>query len=206
MPKNPNPRRRYKKRKLKKISKLVLHCDDWDADIMTIANYDVTPHPQHHISKKGCPGFTYHYFIEKDGTVKYAMDLKEITWHAGNHNGKSIGVCIRYRATGNPNPPPKVQLTALQKLLARLCLDLCIDPDNIKGHRELFGTGYKVVNGKKKLRKTCPGMLVNLDEMRYVVSMAVQQVLAGLGLYTGRIDGDFGPKSEAALERHRKNR
>ncbi len=206
IPKNPNPKLRYKRRKLGKITNLIVHCDDWDTDIMTIAKYDVTPNPNHHISRAGCPGCTYHYFIEKDGMILQCMDLEDITWHAGDFNGISAGICIRYRATNNPNPPPDAQLLALQKLLAKLCLDLCIDPDEIKGHRELPGTGYQIINGKKKLRKTCPGMLVSLSKIRYIVSMSIQQVLKGLGLYSGTIDGDFGPLSENALKRHCKGK
>ena len=80
---------------------------------------------------------------------------------------------------------------------------LHIDPDNIKGHRELPGTGYRIVNGVKKLRKTCPGMLVNLDKVRYIVSMAVQRVLKTQGLYQDKIDGIFGPISEKALKNYK---
>lgn len=206
MLKNPDPKRRYKKRKLKKIKKIVFHCDDWDKDLWETAYYDVTPNPDHHISTKGCPGFTYHYFVEKVGTVFYCEDINKITWHAGNHNGKSIGICMRYNATGNSNPPPEEQLLAAQELMTRLCLDLGIDPDNIYGHRELYGTGYKIVNGVKKLKKTCPGMLVSMSKTRYIVSMSVQQVLAGLGHYAGTIDGIFGRKSEAALRKYTKSR
>jgi len=200
MPQNPNPKRRYKRRKLKKISKIILHCTDGDFSLMGIAKYDVTPRPDHHISPKGCPGFTYHYFIEKDGLIKFTMDHELITWHAGKFNGNSVAVCMRYRSTDNPNPPPKEQLTAAYTLLTKLCLDLCIDPDNILGHRELPGTGYNMVNGVKKLRKACPGMLVNMDKVRYIVACAMQKILSSLGHYTGKIDGVFGKKSEAALE------
>jgi N-acetyl-anhydromuramyl-L-alanine amidase AmpD len=204
MLKNPNPKRRYRTRKLKKIKKIVLHCDAWDKDLWETARYDVTPSEDHHISKKGCPGFTYHFFVEKKGEVFYCEGMNKITWHAGNHNGNSIGICIRYRATGNPNPPPEEQLDSTYRLLTHLCLQLGIDPDNIKGHRELKGTGYKIVKGVKKLRKTCPGMLVNMDKVRYIISMGVQKVLAKFDLYKGEIDGDFGPLSEAALIKYRK--
>lgn len=202
MLKNPDPKRVYKKRKISKISAIVLHCDDWDADVWTIAKYDVTPHPDHHISPAGCAGFTYHFFVEKDGSVLYCQDLTDVTWHAGNHNGYTVGICMRYKATGNKNPPLSIQLERTTSLMADLCLRLGIDPDLIRGHRELPGTGYKIVNGKKKLRKTCPGLLVNLDKIRYDVSIKVQKVLKKYGFYTGEIDGIFGKKSERALKRY----
>ena len=205
LPVNPNPKRKYKRRKLSKIKKLVLHCDDWDTDIFTIAEYDVTPNPKHHISKKGCPECTYHYFIEKNGDVMQCVDLNKISWHAGNHNGKSAGVCMRYRATGNKYPPPIHQLEAAESLLAYLCLKLGVDPDNVYGHRELYGTGWLYgPKGIRKLRKTCPGLLVNMDLVRYNVAIKVQKVLKDNHFYNSKIDGIFGPKSEAALKQYHK--
>jgi N-acetyl-anhydromuramyl-L-alanine amidase AmpD len=205
LPLNPNPRRRYRRRRLKKINKLVLHCTGTgEPNLLPLARYDVTPRPDHHISKKGCPGFTYHYYISKDGTTFFTSDLENITWHAGKHNKNSVGICMKYKSKDNPSPPPDAQLQAAYKILTHLCLELGIDPDRIRGHRELWGTGYKIKNGVKKLRKTCPGMLVNMDKTRYIVSMAVQKVLAQLGYYRGKIDGDFGSLSEAALAQYRK--
>ena len=203
LPLNPNPKRRYKRRKLSKIKKIVLHSTGTgEPNLMPLAKYDVTPRPDHHISPKGCPGFTYHYYINQTGEVFFTSDPKNITWHAGEHNGSGIGVCMQYKYVNNPNPPSNKQLQATCKLLTYLCLKLKIDPDNIKGHRELRGTGYKIVNGVKKLRKPCPGMLVSMSKIRYTVSMSVQKVLAQFGLYKGKIDGAFGPMSEAALAKY----
>jgi N-acetyl-anhydromuramyl-L-alanine amidase AmpD len=208
LPLNPDPRRRYEKRQLSKIDTIVLHSTGTGApELMPLARYDVTPRPDHHISPKGCPGFTYHYYIDEDNgedesDIFLTSSYKNITWHAGNHNANSIGVCMRYKYVDNPNPPSEKQLQAVYRLLTHLCLELKIDPDNIKGHRELQGTGYTIVNGVKKLRKPCPGMLVSMSKIRYIVSMGVQRVLAELGLYIGKIDGVFGPKSEAALAKY----
>ncbi len=205
LPLNPDPERRYRRRHRDSITKIILHCTGTgEPNLMPLARYDVTPRPDHHISPLGCPGFTYHYYINKTGTVYHTSDLENITWHVGNHNNNSIGVCMKYKSKDNPNPPPEEQLEPMYSLLTHLCLDLGIDPDNIKGHRELWGTGYIVVNGAKKLRKICPGMLVSMSKVRYIVSMTVQKVLAGLGLYEAKIDGSFGPLSEKALAAYKK--
>jgi len=205
MPKNPNPKRKYSRRKLDRIDTIVLHCDDADHSCMNIAKYDVTPNPKHHISKLGCPGITYAFFVEKDGITLHCSDMENVTWHASGHNSNSIGVCLRYRATGNKNPPPACQLSAAVDLIADLCLELFVDPDDVQGHRELEGTGYEVVNGTKKLLKTCPGLLVNMDQFRYRVAVKVQKWLKTEGWYTSPIDGRFGPRSERAMEKYKQH-
>ena len=85
-------------------------------------------------------------------------------------------------------------------------MNLGVDPDMILGHRELPGTGYKIIRGIKRLRKTCPGLLVNMSQVRYAVSIEVQKFLRDMGLYSGRIDGLFGRNSEKALKKYKKSR
>jgi len=203
LPLNPDPNRRYALRTLNNIVRIVLHCDDMDADLMTIANFDVTPRPDHPISPLGDPGFTYHYFIEKDGTKYFTQDLEEVTWHVGGYNLGSVGICIRYHATGNHNPPPDIQLESVYELITSLCLSLGLEPDDVVGHRELLGTGYRIVNGKKVLRKTCPGLLVSMSKTRYTVSMQIQKALKDAGFYKGAMDGIFGPLSKKAFKQYK---
>jgi N-acetyl-anhydromuramyl-L-alanine amidase AmpD len=206
LPLNPNPKRRYETRDIKDITKIALHCTGPGApELMPLARYDITPRPDHHISPLACPGFTYHYYIDED-IVYYTSSLENITWHAGTHNKNSIGVCMRYKSKDNPNPPSKKQLQAVYDLLVHLCLKLGITPDRIRGHRELWGTGWKMVNGTKKLRKTCPGLLVDLHQMRYTVSRGIQKFLVKTKLYKGPVDGDFGPKSIKAFRKYQKRK
>lgn len=197
---HPDTNYRYKARPLSSINKIVLHCDDAGSTIQAINRYDIGPN---HISDRGCPSFTYHYFVDKSGIVSYCMDDKWCTWHAGDHNWVSLGVCMSYKATNATLPPPTIQLEATTQLLASLCLKHYIDPDNVLGHRELIGTGYNIINGIKKLRKECPGLLTSMSIIRYNTAKIVQAELARLGLYLGIIDGSFGPKSETALAQYK---
>ena len=206
LPLNPNPKRRYNTRKLNSITQIVLHCTGTGMPkLMPLARYDITPRPDHHISPQGCPGFTYHYYIDKD-TVYYTSDAKNVTWHVGTHNENSVGVCMRYQSENNPNPPSKEQLQVTYDLLIRLSLELGVSPNHIKGHRELLGTGYQIINGVKKLRKTYPGLLVIMEEVRYIISKGVQKFLGKIKLYKGLIDGDFGPKSMKAFQEYQKKK
>jgi N-acetyl-anhydromuramyl-L-alanine amidase AmpD len=212
LPRNPDPNRKYRLRNMSKVSKLVIHCTNGNGSLVPLARYFVTPDKKNHISKKGLPEFAYHFWINHDGNIYYCTDVRKVSWHAGNWNPQSIGVALRYKADGNPSPPNYAQLYAAQQLIYRICigeykmLPQGLDPDNVMGHRELPGTGYKIENGVKKLRKTCPGMLVSMTQFRYELAIQMQQKLADLKLYKGAIDGLFGPKSEKALMKHMKGK
>jgi hypothetical protein len=54
--------------------------------------------------------------------------------------------------------------------------------------------------GSKRLRKTCPGKKVDLDKVRKNVARFMQIVLGANGLYAGKVDGLFGPKSNKAFQ------
>jgi len=194
LPKHPS--KKYKRRPLKKIKRIVVHCDDLGATVWDVARYDIKPN---HLSKTGAPGITYHYFIHKDGNVFYCQDEKVVTWHVANFNSTSVGVCLSYKATGNDNPPTPEQDESLIYLLAKLCLSLGIQPTHVVGHRELPGTGYVIRNGKKVLRKTCPGLAIDLAVVRFLVAIKIQTILKVFGLYDAEVDGIWGPKSFKAF-------
>ena len=80
------------------------------------------------------------------------------------------------------------------------CLTYKLNPETqIVGHRELPAYFVLLGNGSKKYRKTCPGMLVDMDEFRTRVSKGLQLFLKSFMLYEGEIDGMFGAKSIQAL-------
>ena len=56
----------------------------------------------------------------------------------------------------------KKAIAKLVTLLHLLCIEECVPPTKIFGHRELKGTGWTLQKGSKRLRKTCPGMSVLL--------------------------------------------
>jgi hypothetical protein len=73
-------------------------------------------------------------------------------------------------------------------------------PKRVIGHREVPGMWLLLGNGSKKYKKTCPGMGVNMNVLRGEVTRRLQRRLAAEDLYHGRIDGDFGKLSKAALK------
>lgn len=205
-----HPTKMPKPRALKSIKKVVVHTTDWKNLIpQELAKYDIGPN---HISSTGCPTITYHFFIEQDGTVYQTADANIVTWHAALHNADSLAVCLNYKtdpvwerkpvgdAPPKPENTPSLEMyVALEKLLAEICLSLKLPPSAVVGHRELPGTGFILAKGHKQLRKTCPGMSVNLDFLRTRVAAEMQKELKRHGLYTGDIDGLWGKRSSAAL-------
>lgn len=188
-------------RKLNAIKKIVVHCTDDTLKPLELARYDVGPN---HISSTGCPTCTYHYYINQAGEVYQLVDDTTETWHAGGHNSNSVAICLSYKTDpavenkkkDEPDPAntPSVQMrVALQDLLVVLCKKLAVSPIDIFGHRELFGTGFILLKGHKALKKTCPGMTVDLELLRYGVAAELQMELKV------KVDGEWGPKSEKAF-------
>ena len=203
-----HPTKRAKERKLESIKQIVVHCTDWNISPEDLTKYDLGPN---HISSTGCPTCTYHYLVGKDGTVSKAVDPKYVTWHAGIHNNSSVSIALLYKTdpvfesgkTSIPKPeciPPINMMNALGEILTQLCLELKIEPTQVFGHREMIDTGWFWSKGHKVLRKTCPGMAVNMPALRDQTIREVQQVLKDKNLYLGSIDGDWGPRSQRAFK------
>jgi len=213
---DPSPEKPWKQRSLDQIDLLVVHCTDSDIwSCEQVSEYDMSE--KNHITPgHPLPGITYQMFVSKDGDTILASNLKNITWHAGGYNSHSVGIAIPYRATGAKTPPPSPIMRGLVRTLTILALRFKLNPYYaIKGHRELLGTGFRFVKGHKVLRKTCPGLLIDLDNLRFQVAIEMQKILARVSstnsemvthdqlidrkLYTGALDGVVGPKTKEAI-------
>ena len=193
-----HPTRKWKTRSF--VNRIVVHCTAaTQQNPNMVARNHIKPGPQNHLSSKGAPGLAYHDFIDASGLVYHCNNYSDWTWHARSWNKTSVGVVIAYR--GDNTPPPSVQLNALARHLVRLCLFLKLPPNKVYGHREAPWMSTIVGKGSVRYKKVCPGMQIDLDNLRDMVSRGLQKRLKDLGLYTGAIDGVFGPKSLAALGR-----
>lgn len=203
-----NPKQKIKIRSTSSIKRLIIHTTDWDIEPRELALYDIAPN---HISSSGCPSITYHFHIGKSGEVSRTADPTWVTWHAGGHNSDSLSICLAYKTdpayeTGKAlvapanRLPTMAQLNSLAELIVQLCIEFKIPPANVLGHRELIGTGFIFLKGHKALRKTCPGMSIDLNDLRTVLTKTLQENMKAKGLYLGTIDGKWGPKSEAAFK------
>lgn len=199
----------YKRRERSDIELVVVHTTDWETTPEKVAAYDIRPFTMYkgkkiwnHISKKGCPAITYHEMVTDD-SIYATLDYEEESWHVGNWNPKAIGVAMMYRCTVKGSKqqlaPSDNMLRLTQTRCGDICLELGLNPRAIVGHRELKGTGWFWSKGSKKLRKSCPGKMVDLDLLRHNAALYMQVKLKCAGFYTGDIDGAFGRLSDAAL-------
>lgn len=101
----------------------------------------------------------YHYLVSKDGTVhRTPRRLDEAGAHTHGAND-TIGVVVA--GDGDSEPWTQAQWRGVLGLLVELRRSYGFGPDAVVGHRE----------APEKLRatpttKTCPGRLVDLDEVR----------------------------------------
>ena len=160
-------------RELSKVDTIVVHAIDainWSAEKL---NALCTGYPSGILaSTRNEPTCSYHDYIRANSEVIHMVDYNIKTWHVGRHNKRSIGVALEYQPSDDVLLPLG-QLEALERHLYDLCLSLQIKPSRILGHRELDTTGYKMVDGEKVLRKTCPGLLVNMVDLRSNVHIAI---------------------------------
>jgi hypothetical protein len=203
----------YKTRSESKIDMIV----DRDWSVEQLAEYDVKGSLTYtrkidgkeitdinHINKKGLPGITYHDCIGPNN-IWHTLPYGESSYHAAGYNGRSVAIAMLYRTT-NPDTnraeyaPNQGIFKLTQCHAAELCFKFGLAPDRIVGHRELKGTGWDWIRGRKRLLKSCPGPHVNMDLLRKNAALYMQVRLKTNGYYSGAIDGDFGPLSRAALE------
>lgn len=220
---NRHHTKRYKVRAdLNRVNKIVVHTTDRNWTIEQLVEFDVKGKLTYenpladvklitdfnHIAEDGVPAITYHDVVMPDGNVYHTLPYREVSWHAGGYNSSSIAVALMYQCV-DPNTnkdtyaPNDNMIKSLQCHCGDLCLDLKLSPMSVVGHRELQGTGWIPGSyGSKRLRKTCPGMKVDLDLLRKNIATYMQVQLNIKGLYTGAIDGLFLNQSRAALKRY----
>lgn len=166
---------------------IALHCDDapnWD--VWNLINYDLRAN---HISSKGCPCPTYQYYITRPGKVYKIAQEAYYTWHAGvglatrvlysipDWNRAAMAVCFAHDPDVEPDLTPE-QYEVGELLIAHRAVTRVIQSRDVRGHRELEGTGYRPRH-PEKLRKTCPGMGVDLDGIRLRVKLLKLKLMNG---------------------------
>jgi hypothetical protein len=144
---NPNNFRRD----MNMIQEVIVHCTGSDSkeleNPMTLIKYDLSPN---HISKKGCPFATYHYYINKAGEIFQLVSMNYYTWNCKGHNQYSVAICINH--SGEKNDVTKQQYASLIDTIGyafgKLGWDLTKEELNSKLH---FHREYA--------NKLCPGKI-----------------------------------------------
>ena len=116
----------YETRSLDEIDEVVIHhsATKPDVSLRAIARW----HTGHH----KWPGIGYHFVVYPDGRTFQTNDLATVSYHAGPHNRRSVGICL----TGNfmEQEPPDAQIEAARRLIE--CLNGQVTVKKAIGHRE----------------------------------------------------------------------
>ena len=122
-----HPTRRWSKRSVSEIDKIIIHQTLSVGSIRAINNYHITPGSQNHLSQKGAPHIAYNYLIDRagddgiDGRIIRANNLDDIVWHTKGQNRVGIGISICGNFVGEGyNDGEKGPTAAPMKSLAQL--------------------------------------------------------------------------------------
>jgi len=126
--------------------------------------------------ERGWQGIGYHYVIINDrhehlddGTVQLGREVTIPGAHARGLNSSSIGICCV--GHGDRDPLTPAQTASLVELISSLIDEYAgITTDRVIGHREINKLITKgEISDRYQTHKTCPGMLVSMDEIRHAV-------------------------------------
>ena len=134
---------------------------DGEADVDTIRRWHMD---------KGWVDIGYHYVVRRNGAVEVGRPLEAVGAHVYGVNSISVGICCE--GHGDHEPHTAEQREALLGLCATLLRKYRLTPDDVYGHREINrlvdqGRVPETINGKSvRTSKTCPGTMVDMDEIR----------------------------------------
>jgi N-acetylmuramoyl-L-alanine amidase len=111
----------------------------------------------------------YHFVVRKDGTIEPGRPLDQLGAHTAGAND-TWGVCVA--GDGDSEPWTQAQWRAVLRLVGELQAKAGPRPLPVLGHREAAGRpgAPRRLAGATPTTKTCPGRLVDLDEVRAEVA------------------------------------
>lgn len=139
--------KKYSQRELADIKSVAIHHSmTTSGNAKSFANY--------HVNNNGWPGIGYTYVILKDGSIEWCWDMTIKSYHVGNSNKESLGVCL----VGDLRKelPTNSQMASLTELIRKL-QDILPNKVNVLGHCE-----YPQYSWKK-----CPAM--DMDNLRQLL-------------------------------------
>jgi len=144
-----------------------------------------------HVDQNGWRDIGYHYVVRLNENGRAVTEIGRPhdgdgsldPWEYGAHvrgsNSKSLGIAM----VGNwsdEQPDPRIRSELVTELV-RLCIDLDLDEQHIKGHREMPSASTE-----------CPGMLFDLDALRRDVAKhlsTVRAVILGMDVWKSKNNG-----------------
>jgi hypothetical protein len=199
--------RKWGKRQLTSINKIVVHQSLSEGSLTAINNYLISP--CNHVSPaNGCPHIAYHMAIGKDGTIFLCNNFDDITWHTKGQNEVSLGICVlgNFIGTGynQGSEPTKEQLDSLDHLIKRLITNFNskenpFNGKNIYGHYH-FGKPAcpgKTISGK--IENFRNGIITNINRLDSIKDIQLALISLGYNLPKYGPDGFYGTETKLAL-------
>lgn len=118
------------------------------------AEHDFDQVKDYHVRVRGWSDIGYHYFIERDGTVKEGRPLSRRGAHSIEANGFAIGICLSGDFT--KRQPTKAQYEAAAKIGYELMQRFNIPVGNLKTHKDFSPT-------------LCPGDNFDLNKIKILI-------------------------------------
>lgn len=112
----------------------------------------------YHIRHNGWDDIGYHAYIEEDGGILRGRHDEQVGSHVGGFNQRSLGICVS--GHGDFAPFNAAQMSTLVLQCAAWCRAHHAPAAHVLGHRETDEHGGPPVT------RTCPGILVDMDEIR----------------------------------------
>jgi N-acetylmuramoyl-L-alanine amidase len=123
---------------------------------------------EYHEKHNGWRDIGYHWVIEEDGSLHMGRPEDQVGAHVGGFNEHSIGICVTGHGDFAAFKP--IQIAELVRLCARKCQDYHLSGIRVIGHREAPDHGAPPVH------KTCPGVMVDMNEIRRLVGDRLEGV------------------------------
>lgn len=127
-----HPTDRYQTRPVSQINSVVLHHSAVPASV------GADRIARHQVEMQKWPGVGFHYFIYDDGRIQQTQPLEVISYHAGDANSTSVGICLAGNFTDQP--PTEAQLLAAGQLTAWLLQQLNLPIEAIHPHKDYVVT------------------------------------------------------------------
>jgi hypothetical protein len=132
----------------------------------------------------------YHRYIEVDGKIRLGRLDAVVGAHAAEFNAHTLSVCCS--GHGDFDPFNDAQMRSLVAQHAAWCRLYALSFDRVIGHRET------AKHGGPPVEKSCPGKLIDMDDIRARVRDELFGVCRGvvpgaIGTAAARDDDDEGP-------------
>lgn len=201
------------------VSRVFVHCSASDRP-----EHDSAAVIERWHKEKGWAGIGYHYFIRKNGALELGRDLSKIPAAQEGHNTGTIAICLHGLERDNFTD---AQFDTLRILCAQIN-HAYKGAVTFHGHCEVAKKAcpvfiYQDVLGIDKsgrmpldpipLTSSIAMPTFDFGDLEVLASSSqllklgskgdlvrdLQKALAGLGYFTGALDGDFGPRTRAAV-------